>query len=248
MELAMTHLISALILAIASNVDNFAVGIAYGVKKLKIGLLTNLFIATISAVGTFLSISVGEDINRYLSVPNANLLGSAVLVAVGAWSIRETLKYERKIARKKAWARQEMRFLVAAGSNEAISNAPYENSSDNSSKEFSEEFLQEFSYEKFLEKPEKADLDRSGYIDVRESVALAFGLTLNNLGSGLGGGISNLNVAITTFLVFSLSFLGMTGGCFLGNRFTTKVSGFWAGIISGVLVLVAGIYEYFVFP
>jgi putative Mn2+ efflux pump MntP len=244
----MMHLISAFLLAIASNVDNFAVGIAYGVKKLKIGFATNLFIAVISAIGTFLSISVGGDINRYLSVTNANLLGSLVLVAVGVWSIRETLKYERKLARKKACVRQEVRYLVAAGSKEMISNISCDNLDDNFSRESSEEFLQEFSYEKYLEKPEKADLDRSGYIDVRESVALAFGLTLNNLGSGLGGGISNLNVIITTLLVFALSLLGMPGGYFLGNRFTTKVSGFWAGIISGVLVIVTGVYEYFIFP
>ncbi|RUT07318.1 hypothetical protein DSM106972_025790 [Dulcicalothrix desertica PCC 7102] len=61
------HLISALLLAIASNIDNFAVGIAYGVKKLKIGILTNLFIAFVSAIGTYLSVAVGKDINQLIS-------------------------------------------------------------------------------------------------------------------------------------------------------------------------------------
>ncbi len=238
------HLISAFLLAIASNVDNFAVGIAYGMKKLKIGILTNLFIALVSAIGTFLSISVGEDINNYLSVDVANVLGSLVLVAVGIWSIEETFKREGKRAKKKAKMRQEMRVLVAAGSNRMMSDTI----TDDSSQEFSQEFLQEFSYENFLENPEKADLDRSGYIDVRESIALAFGLTLNNLGSGVGGGISHLNAVITTFLVFTLSLLGMSGGYLLGDRFTTRVSGFWAGIISGVLVIIIGVYEYFVVP
>jgi putative Mn2+ efflux pump MntP len=238
------HLISALLLAIASNVDNFAVGIAYGVKKLKISTLTSLFIALVSAIGTFLSISVGEDINNYLSVDAANILGSIVLVAVGAWSIRDTLKTEGQKAKKKARMRQEMRLLVSAGSHQSVSNPSY----DDYSQEFSQEFLQEFSYEKYLENPEKADLDRSGYIDVRESIALAFGLTLNNLGSGIGGGISHLNVGITSLLVFILSLLGMSGGYFFGDRFTTRISGFWAGIISGVLVIVVGVYEYFVVP
>jgi putative Mn2+ efflux pump MntP len=238
------HLISAFLLAIASNVDNFAVGIAYGVKKLKIGILTNLFIALVSAIGTFLSISVGEDINNYLSVDVANVLGSFVFVAVGVWSIEETFKREGKRAKKKAKMRQEMRVLVAAGSNRMISNAI----DDDSSQEFSEEFLQEFSYENFLENPEKADLDRSGYIDVRESIALAFGLTLNNLSSGVGGGISHLNPLITTSFVFTLSLLGMSGGYLLGDRFTTRISGFWAGIISGSLVIIIGVYEYFVVP
>ncbi|MFH7030008.1 MAG: manganese efflux pump [Heteroscytonema crispum UTEX LB 1556] len=238
------HLISTFLLAIAANVDNFAVGIAYGVKKLQIGILTNLFIALVSAIGTFLSISVGDDINNYLSVNVANVLGSFVLVAVGVWSIRETFKREGQRAKKKAKMRQEMPLLVAAPSNRTMSNA----SNDDFSKEFSQEFLQEFSYENFLENPEKADIDRSGYIDVRESIALAFGLTLNNLGSGIGGGISHLNPGITTLLVFTLSLLGMSGGYLLGDRFTTRVSGFGAGIISGSLVIIIGAYEYFVVP
>jgi putative sporulation protein YtaF len=228
------HLLSALLLAIAVNVDNFAVGIAYGIKKLQIGWLTNLFIGLISAVGTYLAISVGNEIKNYLSVNVANVLGSLILIAVGVWSIRKTLKRQRKTARM----RQEMSFSVAEGSSRAISNSSYD--------DFSQEFLQEFSYEKFLEHPEKADVDRSGYIDVQESIALAFGLTLNNLGSGLGGGISNFNVALTTFLVFTLSLLGISGGYFLGDRFTTKISGLRAGILSASLVIITGVYEYFV--
>jgi putative Mn2+ efflux pump MntP len=234
------HLLSALLIAIASNVDNFAVGIAYGIKKLQIGWLTNLFIGLISASGTYLALSVGNDLQNYLSVNIANVLGSFILIAVGVWSIWKTLKRQRKKARM----RQEMSFLVTAGSDRTISNSLH----DDFSQEFSQEFLQEFSYEKFLEHPEKADVDRSGYIDVQESIALAFGLTLNNLGSGLGGGISNLNVAFTTFLVFTLSFLGISGGYFLGDRFGTKISGFWAGILSASLIIITGVYEYFVMP
>ncbi|MBD2440837.1 sporulation membrane protein YtaF [Nostoc sp. FACHB-110] len=230
------HILSALLLAIAVNVDNFAVGIAYGIKKLQIGWLTNLFIGLVSAIGTYLAISVGHDIKNYLSINVANALGSFILIAVGIWSIWKTLKRQRR----KIKMRQEMRFLVAAGSNRTISHSSHHN--------VSQEFLHEFSYEKFLEDPEKADLDHSGYIDVQESIALAFGLTLNNLGSGLGGGISNLNVAITTFLVFILSWLGISGGYFLGDRFTTKISGLWAGILSGSLVIITGVYEYFLMP
>ncbi|OKH52688.1 hypothetical protein NIES2101_13695 [Calothrix sp. HK-06] len=241
------HVISALLLAIASNIDNFAVGIAYGVKKLKIGILTNLFIALVSAIGTYLSVAVGKDINHYLSINTANVIGSFVLVAVGAWSIWETLKLKRKKARKKARVREGATYLLAS-SDQVMAPTVSDTVYNDSSKDFSQEFLHEFSYEKFLEHPEKADLDHSGYIDVRESIALAFGLTLNNLGSGIGGGISNLNVWVTSLLVLVLSILGISMGYFLGNRFTGRISGYWSGILSGALVIIIGVYEYFVVP
>ncbi|MBD0385692.1 MAG: manganese efflux pump [Nostoc sp. C3-bin3] len=234
------HILSALLLAIAVNIDNFAVGIAYGIKKIQIGWLTNLFISLITAAGTYLALSVGNDLENYFSANIANALGSLILIAVGIWSIWKTLKRQRKKVRM----RQEMSVLVAAGSNRATSNSYHKDFSQ----EFSQEFLQEFSYEKFLEHPEKADVDRSGYIDVQESIALAFGLTLNNLGSGLGGGISNLNVPITTFLVVIFSLLGISGGYFLSDRLMPKISGFWASILSASLVIITGVYEYFLMP
>lgn len=109
-----------------------------------------------------------------------------------------------------------------------------------------DQFYKDFSYESFLEKPEKADKDKSGYIDAKESIALALGLTVNNLGSSVGGEISGFNIAITTFLSFIFSMLAILVGYFLGERFTAKLSEIWVGIVSGCLLTDLGIYEYFI--
>lgn len=236
------HLLSELLLSLSSNVDNLAVGLAYGIKKLRINLLTNLFIAFISAIGTFLSISVGTVIGNYLPADVANFLGSAVLVAIGIWGIQATLKRERHKRKRLARLRQEMQVPIAAGiypdSTTAVNSEMHE--------EFSKEMIREFSYETYIENPAKADTDRSGSIDIREAVALAFGLSLNNLSSGIGAGISALDAIATTVLTFSFSVLGIIGGYILGRRFTARLSGLKAGIISGLFMLVVGIYEYFV--
>lgn len=240
------HLISVLLIAVAANVDNLAVAIAYGIKRLRIRLLTNLFIALVSGISTYLSISVGEDIAGYLSVQLANLLGSLVLLGLGIWGVWTSIKQERKRTRKRAKLQQTNRILVAAGlypiaSEQTASHA-------NLSAEGAQEFLQEFSYETFLENPEKADHDQSGYIDVRESIALAFGLALNNLGAGIGGGISGLSGVTTTAAVVILSLMSISGGYILGVRFSTRMPGVWAGILSGGLLAITGVYEYFVLP
>jgi len=206
----MRHLVSSFFLAISSNVDNFAVGVAYGVKKIKIGILSNLVIAGISALGTYLSMSVGEIISRFLSEDIANLLGSGVLLIIGIWSIWDTLRTE--IEEKRNQRRSS---------------------------------VNELSYNTFIEKPERADLDDSRTIDVKESITLAFALTINNLAGGVGGGISGLNIAITTLLTFIFSILGVTLGYFMGERFTTKLSGKISGIVSGLLIICIAVYEYF---
>ncbi len=240
----MTHLLSSLLLSTASNVDNFAVAIAYGVKKLKIDIFSNLLISFVSAIGTVLSLSVGAVIGRYLPPAVANLLGSGVLVAIGILGIWDTLEREKKKSRVQVRQRQVTRELSAVG----VHMPDYRQSKppEASSITASSTLLDDIAYESFLDHPEKADIDRSGHIDVKESIAIAFGLTINNLGSGVGAGLSGLNVAFTTVLTFLFSVLAVISGYFLGDRCTTKLTGVWAGVASGCLMILLGVYEYFI--
>jgi putative Mn2+ efflux pump MntP len=238
----MPHLFSSFFLSSASNVDNFAVAIAYGVKKLRIDWLSNLLIALVSALGTILSMSVGTVISRYLPPPVANLLGSGVLIAIGLMGIWDTLERERKRVRQKVRRNQMSRSMVVAGPSSEFAEATItEGTLENRPSD-----LSQLSYETFLENPEQADKDRSGHIDVKEAIALAFGLTINNLGSGVGAGISGLNIAFTAALTFIFSVASVIGGYFLGDRLSTRMTGIWAGILSGLMVVGVGIYEYFI--
>ncbi len=106
----MEHFLSSIFLAVSSNVDNFAVGIAYGVKKIRIGILGNLVIASISAGGTYASMTVGAIISNYLSPNIANLLGSGVLVAIGIWSMWDAIQTEKQERRKKQKKQQSSDF------------------------------------------------------------------------------------------------------------------------------------------
>ena len=48
----MFSFLSAVIFSMSSNLDNFVIGIAFGIKKIKIGFLPNLLIALITVAGT----------------------------------------------------------------------------------------------------------------------------------------------------------------------------------------------------
>jgi putative sporulation protein YtaF len=83
------HLISILLFAFSANIDNFTVGIAYGIKKIKIGLLSNLLIALITAIGTFVSMAVGLAVSKILTASIANVVGSVILILIGIWIIKD---------------------------------------------------------------------------------------------------------------------------------------------------------------
>jgi putative Mn2+ efflux pump MntP len=70
-------------------------------------------------------------------------------------------------------------------------------------------------------------------------------LTINNIGGGIGAGISGLNVTLTTGLTFVLAILALICGSALGDKFAKRMTDFWAGFSSASLIILIGIYEYF---
>ncbi len=88
----METIIASTLLSLSTNIDNFAVGIAYSVKKLTISFPANLLIASLSGISTFTSMSVGDWINRFLSPNIAHELGSGILILIGLITIWDILK------------------------------------------------------------------------------------------------------------------------------------------------------------
>ncbi|PRR78932.1 manganese efflux pump MntP [Clostridium liquoris] len=78
--------------AISSSSDNFIVGISYGINKIKINFIYNIFIALISGIGTFLSMVFGKVLLNIIPLKKANLLGSSVLILFGLYMFINSLK------------------------------------------------------------------------------------------------------------------------------------------------------------
>jgi len=228
------HFLPIFLIAISANIDSFAVAIAFSVKKIRIGILSNLVISTVSGLGTFLSTSAGRAISNDLPTAASNFFGSGVLAGVGFWVIWEALEMRKKDRNR--FSNREPKHSLAS---REVVKAPEQSAF--------EHLYNKFSYKGILEKPETVDKDRSGYIDVKESIALALSLTLNNLSIGIGAGIAGFNVAATSLLSFILSALALVGGYLLGKHFPAKISVSWAGIVSGCLLIGLGIYEYLFF-
>jgi putative sporulation protein YtaF len=98
-------------------------------------------------------------------------------------------------------------------------------------------------YFEVLDEPGKADADRSGNIDAKESIILAAVLSLNNMGMGISAGITGINIYVTAAFSFVLSILFLSAGYRLGKRFSFKVFGKYASILAALLIILLGVYE-----
>ena len=222
------HIFSIALISISSNIDSFAVALAYGIKKVKITITANLLIAIVSSLGTFLSMSVGQMISGYLPRSIASILGSGVLIVIGIFGMWQTIQQEHQRRRIEKYKQRQ---------NSSVSSYFYQARSAN--------FQADEIDKNYIERPLTDIKSIWEYMNVKDSIPLAFSLTINNIGGGIGAGISGLNVTLTTGATFTLAILAILCGSALGEKFARKMTDFWAGFLSSSSIISLGIYEYF---
>ncbi|WP_042476751.1 manganese efflux pump MntP [Bacillus ndiopicus] len=79
--------ITIILIGIAVNLDNLGISLAYGIKRIKIPIISNAIIAILSMIVTYVAVTIGEALIDYISVYLANLLGSLLLCAIGVWTL-----------------------------------------------------------------------------------------------------------------------------------------------------------------
>ncbi|WXM59372.1 sporulation membrane protein YtaF [Clostridium perfringens] len=96
MEAEKVSFLSILLFVIASSLDILVVSLAYGLKDIKINFSSTLVIASISALGTFISMILGKFLVDLIPVKLGDIIGGLVLLALGFYSIYSYFK-EKKI-------------------------------------------------------------------------------------------------------------------------------------------------------
>ena len=75
-----TELASILVLGVGANSENLPVGLAYGLRGLRIGPAPNLLIAGMTTAATIVPLLVGRSLRGYMSVALPDLLAGSLLV------------------------------------------------------------------------------------------------------------------------------------------------------------------------
>lgn len=77
------NLLTSTLFSISANIDNIPIGISYGIKKIHITLIQNIFICMFTAFATFFSMQIGKNILNFFDIKLANLVGSILLIILG---------------------------------------------------------------------------------------------------------------------------------------------------------------------
>lgn len=102
------------------------------------------------------------------------------------------------------------------------------------------------SYSEILDNPIKADIDNSGDIDLKECITLSIALSLNNLSVGVAASMAGISILLNTLFTFFLTLINIGLGFYIGRKYASKIVGEYSDLISGLLIVLLGIYQIFI--
>lgn len=211
-------------LAVAANLDNLGVGIAYGIGRDRISNFSNFLIALLSGGLTFIAMMFGHWLQHILPGQVANDLGAVVIIGVGIWIYWES-------AANQVWSlitRTLVRLLKFIFPRLAQRERQTERSrSDN----------------------ERAERIRNTsslrFIDLKETLILGVSLALNAMAGGFGASLSNHHAVLTSLAIGVFSYLTIDLGQRLAKSYLSKSLGSLSQKVAGLLLILIGVYELF---
>jgi len=107
------HWFTIILIGIAANLDNLGIGLAYGVKRVKIPVLSNAVIAIISMIVTYVAVTAGSTVIEYISPHTANLLGSLLLCAIGGYTLFSNRLSKQGIAKNPEVFDEDKNYIIS---------------------------------------------------------------------------------------------------------------------------------------
>jgi putative sporulation protein YtaF len=210
------HLLSILLLAVSSSLDNLGTGVSYGLRNICIPLSLNLLIAISNSSGTLLSMLFGKVISGVLRPDTAGFLGALLLVAIGIW-------------------------IFIAGVRKKVPGIASASGSPVKTPGLKKSFFAMLPA--VLNDPFAAGILCSGKVRIKEGAILAAALTLSNISTGTGAGLIGFNPCLTAAAVFICSILAVSLGMNIGRHSSAIMIKGIAENASGLLLVFIGLYE-----
>jgi putative sporulation protein YtaF len=98
-------------------------------------------------------------------------------------------------------------------------------------------------FTKVMTDPVLADINEDKVITSKEACLLGLALAMNCLAIGLGAGITGVSPFLATLFIGLFSLISISVGVKIGHKIGNNRLGNYANIISGVLLIMIGIYE-----
>lgn len=206
--------LAVLLFALAISSDGFMVGVAYGINKIRIPVISLAVIALASTLAVTGSMILGKGIGCFISPALAKTVGALMIITIALYFIMQAIR--QKIH---SLEHDEEDPLISLNIN-ALGI-----------------IIQ------ILKKPATADFDSSGEISLKEAFFLGLALAMDALGAGVGLALAGMNILLTAVSAGMLKFILISGGTIVGRKIRCENMQGLAPLVTGLILLAIGIIE-----
>ncbi|MDD9265815.1 MntP/YtaF family protein [Paenibacillus sp. GCM10023248] len=203
----MLPVFSLLILAFAVSLDGFGVGVMYGLRKIRIPILSIGIISLWSGIIIYSSMQIGVLMSSFMSPLMAQRIGALILIGIGIWALAQ-LRQQKSHDSADTAKGEEQAMLSSVGTAGTAGSAGTELVTMDTlqrTKEILNIELKRFGLViQILRTPSIADVDKSGNISASEATLLGLALSLDAFGAGIGAALIGF-VPLLTASVISIS-------------------------------------------
>lgn len=211
-------MIEGLLIAIAISMDSFSVGVAYGIKDIKVPLHSLVVLDIISVTLLSLGLFAGNLLTRLIPQIATNLVGAGILLIIGLWFlIQGWLNY--RFPKEKVHEPTSIAIISINSLGIAIN---------------------------VLRDPSKIDLDISGVIDTKEAIVLGIALAIDSLAIGIAVSLSSFStILLTLLLVAILNLVFLLSGIHVGKNYIASRLKEKTSFIPGCILVILGLTRLF---
>lgn len=208
-----------LLLALAVSIDGFSAGFSCGLRKLIIPFTSLLVICLLSSGAIAVSMLAGSGVVYLVPLRCISTFGGAVLIIFGLVVIRQHFTESREKNDPAAGARDEVSETAPPRRPKKISS--------------------------LLQRPEEADLDRSGTLSAKEALLLGSALAADAFAAGFGAALIGSPLLPTVIAVGLTKLLLVPLGAAFGRAAARKVAPGYIPLLGGAILIFIGIMNLF---
>jgi len=223
----MSILLSLIMLSIAVSIDSCGVGITYGLRSIKISLVSIFILALCSGSVIFIAMLVGDYLKAFVPLHYSKYIGAIILILIGIWSFYQYMKQARQEEQDNVmdYTAEDSQQEVKVHSNSTVLTLN----------------LKRLGLViQILRTPQTADVDRSGSISATEAIMLGLALSLDAFGAGIGAAFLHLPVILTVLTIMLSSSLFIMAGLWLGKKLSQFEFIRFVGILPSIILIVIG--------
>ena len=212
----------ALLMAVALSLDGFGVGLAYGLRRIRIpmGSLIVIALCTVFAMG--ISMLFGSWVTLWLRFIPARLLGATILLTLGVCQLARAI-----------WNHRRESLPLAVPAMAVAIQKPVLEPIFRFQLSFFGLVIQ------VLKTPDIADVDGSGGISLRESLLLGSALAMDAFASGIGAAMAGVTLSVIGIVALTQIIMLR-----LGQQMAGKIPENWtskAEYLPGAVLILVGL-------